>query len=315
MDISVNTPPTSGPYSGVFYTIIGTGGYTMVQGLPTIILRPPNPLVQYDVTNAVQILFDVRTFNKKLGLIKDASNIDISGTSYGYPSSNYNVAADLFYNDTITISAADLSNGLTTTSQIVSVGTYSTLYSDFETYVNSYFGYAGGFQSLYASVDSFAVNDGSFNPASFLELLHGNGAIDNSGAYINSLTGSITILGINNLLNFSINSNVFGNRDPSNCTTASNQTNYRIKDGFQAGDLIFIPGGLSITLNLSILNENDVSFNSNNPSQSSINSLNQSSNFTQKYGSNLYTVTTQASLTGITRTVTAPLLFILENLS
>jgi len=300
-NITINNPPIIGnTYSGQFYTIVGTGGYTMVQGLPTIVLASQNPLFQYDVTNAVQVLFDVRKFNTKLGLIKDASNINVIDTSY-----NYNPNSNRFVNDSIIISASDFVNDLSA-SDVLSVGAYSSLYSDFNTYVNTYFGYAGGFASLFASVSTFDINGGVFDASAFINIINGK-TIDSSGAYINDLSGSITIYNINNLLQYSVTTNMFANRDPSNGTTASDSSdraNYRVEDGFQSGDLIFIPGGTNITLNLSITNRGAANYNNN-----------QLSNFTQRFGSNLYTENTTASMTGISRTVTAPLLFVLANLS
>jgi hypothetical protein len=312
--ITINHPPIMGnTYNGVFYTIVGTGGYTMVQGLPTIVLASQNPLFQYDVTNAVQVLFDVRKFNKKLGLIKDASNINIIDTSY-----NYNGNTNRFVNDSITITASDFVNDLSA-SHVLSVGAYSSLYSDFDTYVNTYFSYAGGFASLFASVSTFDINGGIFDASAFINIINGK-TIDASGAYIKDLSGSITIYNINNLLQYAVTTNIFANRDSSNGNTASdstNRANYRVQDGFEAGDLIFIPSGTNITLNLSITNQGVPYYNSSHPSSTEVNNLNanQLSNFTQRFGNILYTESTTASLTGISRTVTAPLLFVLANLS
>ena len=72
--------------------------------------------------------------------------------------------------------------------------------------------------------------------------------IDSSGAYVNDISGSITINNVNELLKTSCVLNVFGNRDPSD--------NPVIEEGFLSGDLIFIPNGLQITLNADIDTEN-----------------------------------------------------------
>jgi len=306
-DLSINQPPSSGAYSGNFYTIIGTGGYTMEQGFPTIQLAAQNPISRYDVTNAVQVKFDVRTFNRKLGLLKDASNQYIVDTSFNYLLGRYPT-------DTLTISAAEFVAGMRA-SQVLSVGTYSTVYSDFNTYVNTYFGYAGGFASLFASVSQFDYNGGVFDASAFMNIITGR-SIDASGAYVNNLTGSVTIYNMNNLLKFAVDGNVFGNRDPSGGHTASdpsNNSNYGIVDGFLDGDLILIPTGTSITLKLVIQNDNYNPVNNMGPSN--VSSINQLSNFSQKYGSTYYTESTVATTSNITRTLTAPLLFILKNLS
>jgi len=293
--LSVNSyPPTDASYSGTYYSIIAQGGYDISQGLPRINLAPQTPIATYDLTNAVKVLFDVRTFNTKLGVTKDASNVDILDSSY-------NAIAERFPNDTITISAADFVAGMTQ-SQVVSVGTYSTLYSDFNLYVNTYFGYAGGFSSLFASVNNYNYNNGVFDASAFINIITEK-SIDASGASVSNLAGSVNILNVNNLLRYAIDANVFGNRNPGN-------RNYDMSDGFLAGDIIYIPEGTNVTLSLVITSENYNPINNMGPTNT-----NQISNYSQKYGSSYYTESTVASLTGITRTLKAPLVFILSNLS
>jgi hypothetical protein len=78
IDLSINPYPLlSSYYNGLFYAFIAQGGYTLAQGFDTIKLAIEQPVTQYDLTQAVQVKFDVRTFNQKLGLIKDANNINI----------------------------------------------------------------------------------------------------------------------------------------------------------------------------------------------------------------------------------------------
>ena len=300
-DLSINNPPISGSYNGVFYAMYAQGGYTIEQGLPTIRLAPQTPIVRYDITNALQVKFDVRTFNKKLGLLKDASNIAIMDTSYNY-------IINRFPNDTITLNASEFVSG-TTKEQVISLGTYSTLYSDFNQYVNTYFGYAGGFASLFASVSQYEYNQGVFDASAFIYIINGK-SLDASGAYVNNLTGSITLYNINNMLSYAVDGNVFANRDPSNGTTASDpndRSNYGVGDGFLAGDLIYIPQGTTITVKLAIESENYNPLNNNNSNQIS-------SNITL-YGNSNYTISTTSTLTNIQRVLTAPLVIKLDNLS
>ena len=54
------------PYEGYYYAFYGSGGFTMDQCFNTIKLIEQNPLLRYDVTKALQVRFDVRTFNEKL---------------------------------------------------------------------------------------------------------------------------------------------------------------------------------------------------------------------------------------------------------
>ena len=63
------------PVVGKVYAITATGGYSVGQTFENINRLPEYLLNQYDTTNAVEILFDVRTFNTKIGIIKDGENI------------------------------------------------------------------------------------------------------------------------------------------------------------------------------------------------------------------------------------------------
>lgn len=299
-DVSINQPPVLGnTYLGYFYTIVGAGGYQIAQNFANIEVALRNPVIKYDLTNAVQVLYDVRTFNTKIGLLKDPNNLNINYTSY-------DTSTNAFPTDSITISASEFAAAVTT-NDVVSVGTYSTLYSGFNTYVNTYFNYANTFASIFSSSSAFDINGGLFDAAAFYNIIHGQ-TVDASGAYIRDLSGSVTIYGINNLLDYAVRSNVFANRDASNGTTSSNPSNrsaYSTKDGFLEGDLIFVPAGTTVTLSVSIVNSGP----------NALSPLSTTSNYSSKYGSTLYTETSSASTTQIKQVLTAPLVFILANLS
>jgi hypothetical protein len=199
-------------------------------------------------------------------------------------------------------------------SQVTSVGYYSTLYSDFTTYVTTYFGYLGGFESLFYRAEDFSYNNGTFDADAFMALITGRTA-DGSGAYINDLSGTVTISNINKLLRNAIDANAFGNRDPSGGTTASDPSynnNYGMADGFMANDLVFVADGTTITLNLIIASETFINaINNAGPAYST--ALTQSTNYSSTNG--YFSTETNASTTLITRTLTAPLLIKLANLS
>jgi len=74
---AVNNPDLSGAYAVTVYALAATGGFEMERGFDTIQFREADAIATYDVTDAVQVLFDVATFNAKLGLVKDASNNNI----------------------------------------------------------------------------------------------------------------------------------------------------------------------------------------------------------------------------------------------
>jgi len=307
-DISINNPPMIGnTYLGYFYTIVGTGGYQIAQNFADIHLAIRNPVFKYDLTNAVQVLYDVRTFNTKIGLIKDPNNLNVYSTTY-------DSSTNAFSTDSITITAAEFAAAVTVP-DVVSVGTYSTLYSGFNQYVNTYFNYANSFTSLFSSTSAFDINGGVFDASAFYNIIHGQ-TIDSSGAYIKDLSGSVTITGINSLLDYAVKSNVFANRDASNGTTASNPDNragYSVRDGFLEGDLIFVPAGTTVTLTVSIVDDGFETINNTGPSQ--LTSLNVTDNYTSKYGSRLYTESSSATTSKIQQVLTAPLVFILANLS
>jgi hypothetical protein len=267
-------------YEDSVYAFNATGGFTMERGFDTIKLAEQSIPVYVDVTDAVQIKMDVLTFNNKLDLATFDSETDTFGV------------------DEISISAAELTAGVTAESQIISVGKYSTLYSDFQTYVSNYFGIAGGFSSLFVAASEFAIDtDNTFTGASFISLLTAS-VQDPSGRYISEMTGSITISNIAKLLRYSVDGNVFGNRDPET-------TNWGVENGFVAGDLIWVPAGTTITLKLAIDPEALAPLNNAGSTFGSATALSQNTTFTS--GEN-FSQTTEATTELITRVVTAPLL-------
>jgi hypothetical protein len=300
VDVSggINNPPTiiTASYEGFYYAFYGSGGFTMDQCFNTIKLQQQNPLLRYDVTKAVQVRFNVRTFNEKIGLYKAANNVDIS-------SSEFNPVTDKFLENSITITAAEFLAGMSE-EQVLSVGAYSTLYSDYIQFVNTYFGYAGGFSSLFADASEFDINGGVFDASAFMNIITESPADIAGGANVKALDGSITISDINNLLKFAIDGNVFKNRTPQvlDATDASAsdtgydasgfsyahslyKTNFGMADGFIHGDLIFIPAGTTVKLHVVIDSENYNPLNNLGPSNVSdlISTMDTSRTYTKKY--------------------------------
>ena len=266
---SRNDASHSGAYAESVYALNATGGFTMERGFDTIELATQTAPVHVDVTDAVQVTMAVATFSDKLGA--------------------FTTATDSFANDSITLSAAELKAGLTAAS-VISVGKYSTLYSDFQSYVAAYFGFNGGFESLFTAASEFAIDtNNSFAAASFIALLNGDSTVAAAGNYVNELTGSITIANIAQILKYAVDGNVFGNRDPAT-------KNWGLGDKFVAGDLIWVPAGTQITLNLAIDSEALAPLNNLSAATSSSGS---GTNFAQS---------TAATTTLITRVSHAPLL-------
>lgn len=270
-----NDATHTGAYATSVYALSATGGFTMERRFADIHQYVPTEPVHIDVTDAVQIMMNVSTFNTKLGA--------------------FNSVSDSFANNSISISAAELISGVTKGAQVFSVGKYSTLYSDFTSYVATYFGYVGGFSSLFSGASEFAIDtDNTFTGASFVRLLNGE-ALAADGTYISDLSGSITIGNITEILHYAVDANVFGNRDPT-------VKNWGIEDGFVAGDLIWVPTGTTVTLKLGIDAESFLPINNVGPTQAA--------NLTQQttYTNGNFTSTTSATTTLISRTLTAPLL-------
>lgn len=291
MSSSIYNTPTNGVHTGPYYAITGTGGYKIEQGIKDVSMVITN-IVQYDVTNSIQVYFDVRTFNIKLGLYKDASNVAII-------SSTYDVGAGAFPSDSITLTASDFMNGMTSTSQVISVGRYSSLYSDYNTFLTSYFSYASGFTSLFNTNSTININNGIFDASAFIYVIRGHTINPSTGEYTKDLSGNVTINGVNGILKFLSSGNPFANRNTSTET---------IQNGFKEGDLIFIPGGLSTTLNLKIYN-NGITMNSSGSQY--LTGLINNSNYSVGYFSN----STTGSETAMSKVTNAPLLIKLANLS
>ncbi len=266
-----NSGTKTDTYAEAVYAFLASGGFTIERGFADVKKYESMAPEHVDVTDSVQIMLDVSTFNAKLGA--------------------FNSVSDSFANSSITISSADLITGLTKGGQVFSAGKYSTLYSDFTNYVSSYFGNVGGFSSLFEGASEFGI-DGSnnFTGASFVRLLNGE-TVDASGQYISNLSGAVTISDITTLLRYVVDANVFGNRDPAT-------KNWGMADGFVEGDLIWVPAGTTVTLKVGIDREKY------NPTNNIGPTLTQNTDYT----ANNFSSSTVATTTLITRTVTAPLL-------
>lgn len=304
-DASVN-PLFTSTLSGELFAFNATGGYVMDQSFSAILLQPQTDASYIDVTNAIQVKFDVRTFNEKIGVIKDADNKYVI-------SSAYEATSDLFPNDSITLSAAEFVAGMNS-EQVITTGTYGTLYSDFKNYVKQYFNYAGGFTSLFIGAEDFSYNDDLFDGDAFINLIDPSNT-DTLKTTIADLTGTITISDINKTLRYVIDRNVFNNRDPSgivdiSSSDPSDNNNYGMAAGFLENDLVWVPAGTTITLKLGIQAENFANSVNNTNNVGNINVSGVGNTTT-----GLFTSISTASTTNITRTLTAPLLIKLSNLS
>lgn len=298
---SPTCPCPDEPYIGNRAVITASGGFTVEQGLEPITLLREDEINEHDVTDAIQIKMDVRTFNEKLGIVKDISNLDVITTMYD---PEYNV----YLQDSIEITVEDFVAGASV-ANIVSVGKLRTLYSDFIEFINKYFDYPAGFTSLFTISSQYELNDGVFDEYALYNLFTSR-EINYQGEYISAIAGSINLSGLTNLMTTVINTNAFGNRDPAgNANTSSdttNRNNYTLADGFLAGDLIYVPNGFEISMSLSVSN-NDVFVNSDGYSHAST--------VSNDYYYGTYCQTTTVSDNNLYRTVKCPLLLRLTNMT
>lgn len=275
---------SNNPIEDSVYAFNATGGFEMERGFDTIKQHEHEAPVYVDVTDSIQVMMNFETFNGLLG--------------------TFDPVTDTFQNDEIEIDAEAFTTAIDSAAKVISVGKYTTLYSDFQDYVSKYFDSAGGFSSLFAGASEFAIDRvdeeiaNVFDGASFVALLTGS-AQDASGRYISDLSGAIQIANISKLLKYVVDGNVFGNRDPET-------TNWGVGQGFQPGDLIWVPAGTQVVLKLAIDEEALNPINNVGPSSTFGGSATSSESWTSD--NELFTRETLATTTLITRTVKAPLL-------
>ena len=274
----MSTPPTAPtgpnpyPYSGAIATTVyafsATGGYVMEAGFATVTTLPQSELPSYDVTNALQVTLPASVFNDKLVL-----------SSYNETTQTFATSAD-FVDGGISLTAAQFQTALASSAQIVGVGAYLNMYSNFKTYVTTYFGVPGGFASLFNQATLFTLTGTDadnlydlFKPTTLMSATGETATGDEiSGNYVKDLTGSITIGDVTKLLRYAVDTNVFGNRNPSGTGAGdpNNAGNFGVADGFRDGDLIYVATGTQITLDLDISPELFISpFNNPNATEAS----------------------------------------------
>lgn len=288
---SSGIPNTYYYYEGYYYSFTGSGGYVGESGAPTLKYNINAIFEKFDMTDAVQVLFDVNTFNNKIGIVKDASKNVID--------SSFNDFSGNFPNDSLTITAQEFVEGMNTR-QIISLGRYSTLYRDFSNYIQQYFS-RGAFVSFFDGASTYTINEGIFDPSAFIQMITGR-QLQTDGTYVKDLSGSISIYNINNLLRTACVSDIFGNRDAS--------SNPLITNGFLSGDLIFIPNGTELTLNVGI--DTKAFLVQTQKGVSNVDVSNQDIEYVSP--NQLFSIDNTATTNKISRTTTAPLLIRLANL-
>ena len=283
-----NDAAAVGPYTTTVYAFGATQGFVMERQFEDIALRPADAIQRFDAINSVQVTVAASVLNAKLG--------------------TFDTADDCFKIDDeevseITFTSDDFRTALASTEDVISVGSLSTLYSDFKTYVGTYFGFNGGFETLFAAATEFVIDeDDKFEADSLVALINGEAAGEEPATpYTKIMTGSITISNITKLLRYAVDSNCFGNRVPSG-TDPTDETNFGVNNGFLANDLIWVPTGIQVTLKLAIDAESFNPINNRGPNYV------QNTNFTEGN----FSSSTIATTTLITRVVKAPMLIRLK---
>jgi hypothetical protein len=182
----------------------------------------------YDLTNTLQVNYDVRIFNEKLGIYKDSTNENVIDSSNS-------LIQDDFTGDNITLSANDFLNNISA-AQITDMGKYSTIYTDFIRKTNTYFGYPDGFDRIFDASGSADLSLNTFSKQDLLHILKQR-HIDGFGNDVYKLSGTANLRQLTNILSFMALNDPFSNR--------SGKTQF---DGFFAGDRILVETGITISL-------------------------------------------------------------------
>jgi len=82
------SPALNYVYDGPVYVIQASGGFQTQQSFDTVHRLTEAVIFQYDVTNSVEVLFDVRTFNTLIGISKDLDNINVTSNHFYDTSTN-----------------------------------------------------------------------------------------------------------------------------------------------------------------------------------------------------------------------------------
>lgn len=203
----------------------GSGGFVVNQSFP--LFSSVDSIISHNLSDAVQIKYNVRDLNYKIGVVTDACGNHLA--------SKYNTVDGDLLTNSLEIDTTDFLNNLTS-GNIIQVGKLSALYSDFVYSLETYF---GGTITVGGTI--FNVNNGIFDKDALIKLSNGHN-FNIQGSIVSDLSGGATVSDINDKLQKAIANNPFNNRNE----------NTRIRDGFQVGDIVLIPDGFTISLSIDI---------------------------------------------------------------
>lgn len=221
------TTNKSSQFIGIYYAIPAIGGFNIEQHFGGPIPITKNLQVKdLDLTLALQLNVNVKRFNDKLGIIKDASNNIVT-------SSPFDISGGTFPR-IISFDFSEFSSDITP-DNVISVGSFNTMYSDFRRDVINYYQLGKEVNIFDPSGESQYTTNGEFTKDDFIQLF----SIDGSSNMYNDLSGNMSIYYVNELLNGLYENDPFNNRN-----------NKTIEHGFIADDLVLLENGISIRLDL-----------------------------------------------------------------
>jgi hypothetical protein len=232
-------------YSGYYYAFYGFGGFSVDQSFNPILLNPNPPITStsfqlYDVTYAVQVKYDVRSFNDKIGLVKDASNTAILSTTFDISKNHFPI-------DSININADEFINGMSP-EQVISVGAYQTLYSEYLQSINSYFFNIPSLNAyLLSEASAHDISNGIFDSNQLMNLISQQTDISNQLVY--NLNGFITLSNINQLIQYAVIKNVFGNRQPIDSSGNNSPPSVKLQNLFVDSTVTDLSNNIITTTN------------------------------------------------------------------
>ena len=273
------------------FVLDASGGFTIQQNLQDVSLNEQNPLSVYDISSAIQIRLGVRSLNSAIGIEKDDTNSNVVETTY-------DASSELFSPNTLTYTTTELLESITQ-ENILTIGKMSTLYSDFNTTVEKYFGLPTGFGSLFSEEHARTLNEGVFDISGLYSIMSGSN-FNIEGSYVTDLSGSFTIENVSEKLRYIVDTDIFNNRGAMG---------FGIEDGFIENDLIYLADGITVTIKVDI--EEEVYSPKNNVGPTNLQAIDSTINYVDA-SNNVRKVTTY-STSNITQSYTVPILFILTS--
>lgn len=239
------------PFTGTVFAFNTLGSFEIQETFGTIPLADDGTdLFDYDVTDAVQLLFSVRRVNDKIGITKDQSNNVVLQNLY------YDTSSQIFTDTSVNVNTiyfdSDEFRDALNISSVISVGKLSTIYSDFNYTIMKYFGLPTElpFAQMFKYQDVANINNGIFDASAFIHLINGISInlIPNTPvpqySVISDFSGYFQLNNVNNHLNTALIA------DASLNNTRTGMTD--ISAGFLDKDLLFILGGITVTLVVNI---------------------------------------------------------------